>query len=107
MVSVDDPKAVFLIQWYQECDDDGLVLTGFQHPCHGFKYHLPMFGDALEHVVEVSNHVVLESVEMEKDSNFQAKSFQKCRGAAGVGWRQSGDGDGDGLGDGGGSRREQ
>ena len=72
MVSVDAPKAVFLIRWYQECDDDGLVLTGFQHPCHGFKYHLPIFCNALEPVVEVSNHFVLESIEMEKDSNSQS-----------------------------------
>ena len=72
MVSVDDPKAVFLVRWYHECDDDAKVLSDFQDPRHGCKYQLPMFGDAMEPVVEVSNHTVIESVEMVKDSSEQS-----------------------------------
>jgi hypothetical protein len=37
-VSVDDPRAVFLVRWYKECDDDGHVLDGFQHPSYGCHY---------------------------------------------------------------------
>ena len=91
MVSVDDPKAVFLVRWYHECDDDAKVLSGFQNPRHGCKYQLPIFGDAMEPVVEVSNHTVIESVEMVKDSSEQSvwllkpenkemieEKFEKC-----------------------------
>ena len=70
MVSVDDPKAVFAVRWYRECDDSGIVLDGYQHPAGGVKFFLPMQGDPVaEPVVEVTNHSVIESVQMAKDES--------------------------------------
>jgi len=70
MVSVDDPKAVFAVRWYRECDDGANILDGYQHPAGGVKFYLPMQGDSVaEPVVEITNHSVIESVQMKKDES--------------------------------------
>ena len=66
-VSKDDKNAVFTVRWYRECKDDGTVLSSHQNPECNNRYFLPMCGDnALEPVVDVSNHQVIDSVQMAK-----------------------------------------
>lgn len=71
-VHVDDPRAVFTVRWYRECDDRGRILSGYQNRGCKNRYFLPMFGEAaLEPVVDVGNHWVLDSVQMTKVPNLR------------------------------------
>lgn len=66
-VHVDDPKAVFTVRWYRECDNQGRILSWYQNRGCRNRYFLPMFGEAaLEPVVDIGNHWVLDSVQMKK-----------------------------------------
>ena len=66
-VSVDDPKAICTVRWYRECTNEGAVLEGYQNSQCKNRYVLPMFGEhANAPVVDVSNHHVIDSVEMKK-----------------------------------------
>ena len=66
-VSIEDPAAVFTVRWYHECNAYGDVLPGFQNrACKGL-FHLPTSGELHAEPIElVSNHAVLEAVQMQK-----------------------------------------
>ena len=66
-VHVDDAHAVFTVRWYRECDGSGRILSGYQNKGCKDRYYLPVLGEAaLEPVVDVGNHWVLDSVQMAK-----------------------------------------
>jgi hypothetical protein len=68
-VALDDPKAVVSVRWYHECDDDGVVLNGYQNVQCNRKYYLPAFGEEFaEPITLVSNYVTIERIEMVKDT---------------------------------------
>ena len=67
-VDINEPRALLKVRWYHECDGRGKVLSGCQNKACTRLYNLPVMGeDHTEPCVWVSNHAVLESIEMRKE----------------------------------------
>ena len=66
-LSIQDPAAVFSVRWYHECNEHGEVLSGFQNRACVQWFYLPTNGEAHAEPVElVSNHAVIEALQMRK-----------------------------------------
>ena len=66
-LSIQDPAAVFTVRWYHECNSRGDILHGFQNRACKELFCLPTAGECHAEPVElVSNHAVIESVQMQK-----------------------------------------
>ena len=66
-VSIQDPSAVLSLRWYHECNGHGDVLKGFQNSACKEWFYLPTSGEIYAEPVElVSNHAVIEAVQMKK-----------------------------------------
>ena len=83
-VHVDDAHAVFTVRWYRECDGSGRILSGYHNKGRKDRYYLPVLGEAaLEPVVDVGNHWVLDSVQMAKVASLQ-RIWEMARGNKGM-----------------------
>ena len=66
-LSIQDPKAVFTLRYYHECNRHGDILAGCQNRQCKTWFHLPTGGEIHAEPVElVSNHATLETVKMQK-----------------------------------------
>lgn len=58
---------MFSVRWYHECNEHGEVLSGFQNRACVQWFYLPTNGEAHAEPVElVSNHAVIEALQMRK-----------------------------------------
>ena len=72
------------VRWYCECDDSGRILSGSQNKGCKDRYYLPVLGEAaLEPVVDVGNHWVLDSVQMTKVASLR-RIWEMARGNKGM-----------------------
>ena len=73
-ISIDDPRAVFLVAWYVEVDKHGKDLPGYQNrACAG--YRMPVL-DNTEPYRWISNYQVISAVEMMRHPMLPRKIWQ-------------------------------
>ena len=73
-ISIDDPRAVFLVAWYVEVDKHGKDLSGYQNrACAG--YRMPVL-DNTEPYRWISNYQVISAVEMTRHAMLPRKIWQ-------------------------------